>query len=100
MFQIYEVAYNEEGQACHIDAEYNQQGSINFMSNVEEKIGQLDGALKFLDAENVLQMITGKFDRPSFSLPNFDICSCFVAAYVSLSTFFILKYHNLMSRIL
>jgi len=29
------------------------------MSNVEEQIGQLDGALQFLDAEKVQQMIRG-----------------------------------------
>jgi|ERR671911_1484976 hypothetical protein len=38
-------------EACHIDAEYNQQGLANLMSNVEEPIGQLDGAFQFLDAE-------------------------------------------------
>jgi hypothetical protein len=83
MFQNYEVAYSEEGEACHIDAEYNQQGSVNLMSNVEEQIGQLDGALQFLDAENAPQMIRGKFDRTSFSLSNFDRCPCFVGTYVS-----------------
>jgi hypothetical protein len=35
MFQNYEVAYSEEGETCHIDAEYNQQGLVNLMSNVE-----------------------------------------------------------------
>jgi hypothetical protein len=100
MFQNYEVAYTEEGEVCRIDAEYNQQGLVNLMSNVEEQIGQLDGALQFLDAENAPQMIRGKFDRTSFSLSNFDRCSCFIGTYVSLSTFFILKYRNLTSRIL
>lgn len=41
-------------EASHIDAEYNQQGLVNLMSNVEEQIGRLDGALQFLDAEKAL----------------------------------------------
>jgi hypothetical protein len=78
MFQDYKVADSEEGEACHTDAEYNQQGLVNLMSNVEEQIGQLDGALQFLDAEKVPQMIRGKFDRTSFSPSNFDRCSYFI----------------------
>lgn len=38
-------------EASHIDAEYNQQGLVNLMSNVEQQIGQFNGAFQFLDAE-------------------------------------------------